>query len=257
MKNKFTYLREQCKVCKGKGFLFSPEREWKDGQVEKDAVQCECLKKMMLYTNLDAANIPREYYDLTLDSFKETDEEKAIIKKKIHGITQDIHRFVNEGHNLLMYGPNGTGKTMLSIEILKAAVKNKFTVHYEFFPIICEAFSKKGYKADEVKEYYDKLFSTVDILVLDELGKESEMAEIDKDSARRLLEIHVLKKRGGKPVILLANLYDSINNRPWEKPEVKNEIKTRYGLSVLSIMSSKNWHFTNVFDDDFRNKVGQ
>ncbi len=248
MKNKFLYIKEQCKECGGKGYRWSGNRAYR-GEQEKDVVeQCNCLKKMILYNYLDSANVPREYYGLNMDDFKETTVDKVQLKKFVTSVIADPNRFFNEGRNIFFYGPNGTGKTMLAVEILKAAINNKHSIYYDFYPIICEEFSKKGYKADDVKERYDKIFSTVDFLVIDEMCKES---DCEDNLARRLLEIHILKKRGGKPTILLGNLYDVNKNTEYSIDQARKAIGDRYGISALSMLG-KNWHFKNAFDADAR-----
>jgi len=254
MRNKFLHIKEKCKVCGGKGYIWDPRRSFLPGDdgKEADPTQCDCLKNMMLYNTLDQANVPSEYYDLTIEDFDDSKSvEKKEIKKFVSGIIADPKDFYNRGGNVFLYGPNGTGKTMLSIEILKAALHTKHSIHYEFYPIICETFSKKGYKADEVKEKYDNIFSNVDFLVIDEIGKETEYS--DQDTSRRLLEIHILKKRGGKPTIFLANMYNTKVKppTPYSEDQVRAEIRGRYGPSVASMMG-KTWKFYNVWDVDAR-----
>lgn len=253
MKNKFLYLKQRCNKCKGKGYTWSDNRAFK-GQEEQDPIQCDCLKKMVLYTNLDNANVPREYYDYTLEDFKTPSVKKEVIKKRIQEIIDDPETFFNEGRNIFFFGPNGSGKTMLSIEILKAALAKKHTIHYDLYPIICEEFSKKGFKADDVKDKYDRIFANVDFLVIDEIYKENEMAGTDAATARRLLEIHILKKRGTKPTIFLGNIYDVNKKETMSKEDAQTVIGKRYGLGVLSMMR-KNYEFLNVWDEDFRGKA--
>lgn len=239
MKNKFLYIKEQCKVCGGKGYTWDLGSSIEKDPLKSDPIQCSCLKKMMLYMQLQAANVPREYYDLTLNDFKIWNDEKAkIIKPRIENIIKDTDSFFQQGKSLFFYGENGTGKTMLSVEILKAALKKKYSIHYEFYPIIYEAFAKKGYKADEVKDKFDEIFSNTDFLVIDELGKELE--DGNKNTSSRLLEIHILKKRADKPTILISNFSNG-----------KKEAANIYGQHVASMLSF-NYEFMHVPGVDYR-----
>ena len=189
MPNQFLYLKEQCKTCNGKGIIW--HNDPKDEKYGHKPEQCDCVKRMIMYNRMQDAFIPPEYYDLTMSDFKPSTEQGEGVKKVVMEATADIAQYARVGKNFLLYGPNGTGKTMLAIEILKSAARRNYSIHYAFYPIIVEDYMKKGYKSDEIKETMDELFASVDFLVLDEIGKESASAGMDVTS--NILEMHILK----------------------------------------------------------------
>jgi len=244
-KNRYAHLISRCKVpnCKN-GFIVDPSvRPYLEAE-EKPWAQCECLRKSVLFTRLYEANVPQEYYDLNLEKDFDTKNSPDKLKAKefVKNITSDINAFYEDGVSLLMYGSAGAGKTMLSVEILKKAVSQKFSIYYDFFPSIVDAYKKKGYVADEEKARYASIFSEVDFLVIDELGKEDAPAGYNGDfSTSRFLEINILKKRNLKPTIIVTNM----NGMP--------EIKQKYGQFVNSMMGHR-FQELRVVSNDFRLK---
>jgi hypothetical protein len=101
--------------------------------------------------------------------------------------------------------------------------------------------------ADEEKARYASIFSEVDFLVLDELGKEDAKADYnDRDfSVSRFLEINILKKRNLKPTIIITNMNGM------------SEIKHKYGQFVNSMMSHRFQELGIVLKEDFRLKAQQ
>src|ERR1035437_252049 len=66
--SEFQYLVKNCKVCDGKGFIFSMEKE--NNLLipsSNKARKCDCIKKAYRYSLFQDANIPREYYDLSVE----------------------------------------------------------------------------------------------------------------------------------------------------------------------------------------------
>ena len=242
MQNKFLYIKERCKECGGLGYKWSDKRAYR-GEEESDPIQCDCLKKIAIYSSLDAANVPREYFDLTLEDFRPENPEIAELKNKIKKTNESIDSFFNKGKSLFFYGPNGSGKTMLAVEILKAASRKKYSIYYDFYPIVFESFNRKGYKSDDVKNKYDEIFSNVDFLVLDEMGKEFDTPNAERSASARLLEIHILKKRGNKPVIFISNFADA-----------QKEVVSIYGNHVNSMLKM-NCKFVQVKQTDYRGKI--
>ena len=82
MLSKYLYIREECTKCGGQGHIFGKDRYFIDGKEASSSKQCECVKKMALYHRYDEANIPREYFDLSLEGFKETYGEMLDGKKR-------------------------------------------------------------------------------------------------------------------------------------------------------------------------------
>ncbi len=244
MPSKFAYITNKCPKCGGKGYRWDGKRAFRGEGEEAMVDQCDCLKKMAYYQRLDAANIPREYFDLSLEAFKETTVEKAQAKEKTQAIIEDIDSYWEKGRGLYLYGNRGTGKTMLAIEILKGAINAGYSVHYDFYPVMFNDFQKKGYKADEVKAKYDEIIDKVDFLVLDEIAKEMDYLHTNtQDSSTissRFLEMNILKKRASKPTILISNLGGGLE-----------DMKKYYGQYVHSLMSHT-YDLVKFEDSDFR-----
>lgn len=248
-KNRYAHLITRCKVpnCKN-GLIIDPSIRPFKQEEEKPLVQCECLKKSVMFTRLYEANVPQEYYELSLEKDFDTSgsPEKLKAKMFIQSILADLNMFYENGTSLMMYGSAGAGKTMLSVEILKKAISQKFSIYYDFFPSVVDAFKKKGYVADEEKARYAAIFSEVDFLVLDELGKEDAQSDYNNRefSTSRFLEINILKKRNLKPTIVITNM----NGLP--------EIKQKYGQFVNSMMGHR-FQELSVISKDFRLKAQQ
>ena len=243
MQTKFKYIIDECEKCKGKGYLFNDRRAFK-GEDELTVVnQCTCLKKAVDYHRFDAANIPRDYYDYTLDDFKETTAEKALAKERVEKIIANITNYQRQGRGLFLYGTKGTGKTMLAMEILKGASRAGHSIYYDFYPVIFDAFTKKGYKADECKERYDQIFQNIDFLVLDELFKESDYFrgnQSNEVASARFLEMNILKRRANRPTIIISNVENGLD-----------DIKKHYGQYVYSMMRHT-YDLMAFTDHDFR-----
>ena len=118
------------------------------------------------------------------------------------------------------------------------------TGYYEFFPMIIDTLMKKDYKSEAQKDFYNEIFATRDILVIDELGKETkDNYNFKKEDIARILEINILKKRSNKTTIIVSNIGDGIDG-----------VKEKYSPYVYSVLSHK---FTPLeFDGaDFRSKI--
>lgn len=229
---KFEYIKNECKICDGKGYAFNNQREILDGKEEDFAKQCECMKKMINYCRYEEANIPREYFDLSLDDFKVKNPPQELAKRKVESIVNDIEAYYRNGRSLLLYGKRGTGKTMLAMEIIKAAARAGHSIYYDFYPMVFNEFTKKGYTSDEVKLRYDTMFAKTDLMVLDELVKEKDYfnsAEMASDDvSKRFLEMNVLKRRSNRPTILISNIQEGMK-----------DIEKHYGPYVASMMAHK------------------
>jgi len=234
MSNPFIYLKEQCETCKGKGYIW--HNDPKDPKYGQKPEQCICVKKMVIYNRMQEANIPPEYFDLSMSYFKPSTDQGALVKKDMMEATADIAKYFRVGKNFLFFGPNGTGKTMLAIEMLKAAARSNYSVHYAFYPVIVEDYMKKGYKSDEIKEKMDELFASVDFLVLDEIGKEAVSAGVELTS--NILEMHILKKRFHKKTILISN-------------KTPTQLCGDYNSTVASLLTN-NYIYYNVDGVDYR-----
>lgn len=238
----FSFLVKNCKICKGKGYKFDLNKT--NGLiVGNKAQQCECIKKMSNYALFKNANIPSEYYELEMSDFL-SKPENIKIQEMVQGVVDNIMTFHEGGWGLLFYGGPGTGKSMLAVEVLKKALKTDLTGYYEWFPIIIDALMKKGFSADPKKDFYNNIFEKKDVLVIDELGKETQdNYSFNKKDISRILEINILKKRSNKTTILISNISNI------------NDLDKQYGDYVASVIRQK-FKMLNLVSTDFRTRGG-
>jgi DNA replication protein DnaC len=241
MGEEFMYLLKHCKLCNGKGYVFNNNRSYR-GEVENldtnVAKECECLQKVKLYRRYKKSNLLTNYYGF---DFKKDFITEGPVKKSILGIVDNLEEFKEMGYGLLLHGGKGTGKTMIGTEILKSAIRNGYSAHYDFFPSIIDVFAQRGFEADKAKYAYEKKIASVDFLLLDELGKEVDNHKnFTRSDISRFLEINVLKKRSNKSTILISNLEGGVDG-----------FQREYGQFVASVIKSK-LHPLNLEGMDFR-----
>jgi len=242
MENKFKYIMDNCEKCKGKGYLFNISVD-KNKELKTTADECECHKKMVQNCRLDKANVPIEYYNL--DFKNDFMDKSGTIKKDIDKVLNNINDFYRKGQCLYLHGTNGNGKTFAAVEILKKACMEGYSIYYDWFPVIIDLYTKKGYKAYDEQREYDEIIEKADFLVVDELGKESENGAYTKSDICRFLEINILKKRSSKVTIIVSNLFGDIKT-----------LGTNYSQSILSVMDHR-FHPIHFQGTDYRRGTGK
>jgi DNA replication protein DnaC len=107
------------------------------------------------------------------------------------------------GISLFLYGPNGTGKSLLSVSTLKAALRIGYRVQMTSLGGIIECYTDGWTNADR-REAFNSRIKDVDFLLIDDVGKEyrsksSDLVEVAFDN---LIRYRTFRH---KPFILTTN----------------------------------------------------
>ena len=117
--------------------------------------------------NLSYRGVPKEFYNADLDEYPIDEDKKDIISRYI----DNLPMMVEDKMNLVLYGSNGSGKTYLTSIIVKEAYRQRYTS----FRITLETFIQLHFKNDDYSvEKLQKIYAS-EILVVDEVGKETVM----------------------------------------------------------------------------------
>lgn len=195
----------ECKKCKGQA-----------------RPNCRCVKKSNLMVELAYANIPIEYWFLSLKGLKCS----TIVKDKIKRYCSKIKNAKKYGLGLCLFGQYGRGKTFLSTHILKKAVLAGYSIYLtnlaELLNDIKMSFNLEG---EELKNHHiemDKYYIESDFLVMDNLNQEYK--RIGSDFTAVMLDEFLRKRNSNKKVTILTT-----NSDP-------NKLKGSYGSAVFSIL---------------------
>lgn len=114
--------------------------------------------------HMDLMRIPRRFWEASADKIPESVMAKAI------AYVRDIETSLNDGTGLLLWGPNGTGKTSVAVFIAKEARRRGAPVLFVTAEGLRQGvIENRMFKGDV--PLIDRA-RTVDVLLLDDFGKE-------------------------------------------------------------------------------------
>jgi DNA replication protein DnaC len=183
--------------------------------------ECPCEDQWVAMRAMTAAGLRLHYQRLSLTDLTAEEPRAALDRYGAHH-----HEYLRAGIGMVMYGPNGNGKTMAAVLLAKNAMANGLLVHFATFSEIIETFTS-GWKSEEAKDWFHRKIRGAHLLVIDDVGKEMMQGLQGNVSnvARHLID-DVLRFRysSGLPTVLTTN-------------DPLDDMASRYGLGPLSLMS--------------------
>jgi DNA replication protein DnaC len=225
-----------CPLCQDRGFLRHnvPLNHPMFGKLK----QCKCKVREAAQKLFGGAHIPADYTSYSFASYLQlpldAEQRKVAGMVQAFGIQRLAEPYQGKKRGLYLYGPWGTGKTALAIELLKAAIDADQTALYlstsELFDILREAIAasyrlKRGYGDTEDREEESagskllRLVQSVQWLVLDDLGVECNTPFVI-ERLYRILEGR--RSTAGLYTIFTSNRDISALERKWH-PEGQSE----------------------------------
>lgn len=139
---------------------------------EKELAEEQELRKQKIESILGKSGIKKRYLSRTIDSFSVTAENKRSFEVATDYI-KNFREYFTQGKGLYLEGPCGTGKTHLAIAIALAIINTGV-------PVICKTSIdilgdiKRCYErnSEVTEEEVLEAYKTVDLLIIDDLGKE-------------------------------------------------------------------------------------
>jgi DNA replication protein DnaC len=152
-------------VCDGTGFVIDEQTN--------TATDCTCrpLRISRAKARRLEARLPQRYRDVAFERFPVT-EMPAPVVATVRRFTRDIHRNLDEGKGLWLFGDVGTGKTTLAMLVSKAGIAAGRSVAIYSLPRLMNVLREAIGSDDGKLELIDRL-ATVDLLHLDDVGAEN------------------------------------------------------------------------------------
>ena len=209
---------------------------------------CECYLKEMIYTKFKNAGIPKNYFkynfleteslQVFLKSFgaEASSNEPKDINKFLINYNKNIERIFEEGWNLTISGPLGSGKTTVAAICGKIALMNNKSVLYAEGQNLRKIWT--GQKLTPHLEILKNKLTEVDLLIIDDFGQEF----ISSKSEYQMSELDLLFRERitrNKPYIITTNA-------------LEEDIKLRYSERIYSLLQKNNLFFTIYSSKDLR-----
>lgn len=164
--------KPRCDCEKAVAFWKGWDAKQKKIKKEKELAEEQELRKQKIESILGKSGIKKRYLSRTIDSFSVTAENKRSFEVATDYI-KNFREYFTQGKGLYLEGPCGTGKTHLAIAIALAIINTGV-------PVICKTSIdilgdiKRCYErnSEVTEEEVLEAYKTVDLLIIDDLGKE-------------------------------------------------------------------------------------
>jgi len=145
---------------------------------------CDCREQASRLAHYAYANIGELYMRLSIEDLRDTTAKDTVIS-----YIDSIDDRIDRGQGLLLYSQGyGTGKTLAASLILRKALRRQHTGYFITFSNLMQM-AKDGWKSDESAKKYREIVSTVDLLVMDDIGKEQlAVGGFSNDYAKMMFE---------------------------------------------------------------------
>ena len=206
LKKQYPGLDRWCPTCRDKGSYV-----WKG-----ETFRCDCDTQKRLYTRYLHAGIGATYQRLMWSDFG----GPGHLLDPLLDYIDHAEAYIDRGIGLFIWGPLGTGKTMVASLVLKELVKKGYACYATTFSSTVEAFTA-GWNSQEEKQRFAERFMYSEVLLLDDLGKEFRR----QNGLHATTFDHILRTRvqAGRPTILTTNMNS-------------DEVNTGYGAAILSLL---------------------
>lgn len=199
---------------------------------EKELAEEQELRKQKIESILGKSGIKKRYLSRTIDSFSVTAENKRSFEVATDYI-KNFREYFTQGKGLYLEGPCGTGKTHLAIAIALAIINTGV-------PVICKTSIdilgdiKRCYErnSEVTEEEVLEAYKTVDLLIIDDLGKE----QVTEWSVPVLYSILNERYEALLPTIITTN-YNTTALA--EKLSAKGDAETATAIISRFVKSSK------------------
>ena len=199
---------------------------------EKELAEEQELRKQKIESILGKSGIKKRYLSRTIDSFSVTAENKKSFEVATDYI-KNFREYFTQGKGLYLEGPCGTGKTHLAIAIALAIINTGV-------PVICKTSIdilgdiKRCYErnSEVTEEEVLEAYKTVDLLIIDDLGKE----QVTEWSVSVLYSILNERYEALLPTIITTN-YNTTALA--EKLSAKGDTETATAIISRFVESSK------------------
>ncbi len=224
-------LQYKCPDCKDTGFIGNQ--------------RCHCFKQATINIVYQQSHITESIKKDSFDNFfldyYSAEIDPAINKSPLQSAEQALKTmtelakdYKNNKKNIYLYGPTGTGKTLLANCLTRALLDQGISVIYLTAFNLFDIASKKTFDHDlDANEDYDALFDC-EVLIIDDLGSE-QTNKFHRSLVFQLVNERIVRNRS---TIITSNL--SIG-----------DIKDLYGERVFSRITS-NYALIKLFGDDIR-----
>ena len=228
---------KDCLICKGtKSFKWYSSRP-NESETVVDW-ECNCVDQWIMHRYFLVHGIPLLYQQLGLRDTKSVNRDALL---SVLTYLENAVDHLDSGTGLYLYGPNGTGKTMLGTLVLKTIMSQGYSGYWTTFIDLIEG-KKAGFDNPEAKEWFVRQIKNSDFLLIDDPGKEQTSGERQIGFQTSLLD-EVVRHRNGMqlPTIITANY----------SPEV---FEQRYGQSIASLLTEGQISVP-FYGEDFRNEA--
>lgn len=157
--------------------------------------------------DLQAMRLPQRFWASSFDHIVGDMARQESPKRMIAGYLSNLPAMIELGAGLVLWGPNGTGKTSIGSVILKAARREGRTAMFlESAAIKTLVVSKEMYDAESRLTVWARA-QKVDFLLLDDLGKGSHDSQ---GFGERLIDELIRSRYANKrPTIITTNVNKS------------------------------------------------